>query len=115
MALRAWLSTLLGAMLVAATVMFFVVIAERDRALLHDGIRVTATVVDVKPAGFWNGFDCGRLVVRYPTSTSTLTREIWLDDSARMQPVGSTLTVLYAQDDPARVRSIRDPNDPVPF
>jgi hypothetical protein len=47
--------------------------------------------------------------------TSTLTREIWLDDSTRMQPVGSTLTVLYAHDDPGRVRSLRDPNDPVPW
>jgi hypothetical protein len=115
MAVRAWLGILLGGLMVAAAVTFFVVVAVRDDDLLDHGVRVTGTVVGVKPGSDWNLFDEGRLVVRYSTPAAIMTREIWLDDAERAQSVGSTVTVVFAADDPDRVRSLLDPNDPVPW
>src|SRR4051794_14508907 len=98
-ALRRWRPALLGLLLLGGCIAFFVVTSVHDSQLLRVGTRVSATVVDHEPASqWWNPMDNGRVVVRYQTAQGTLTRGIWLDDSADA-PTGNTWTVIY---DPAR-------------
>lgn len=58
--------------------------------------------------------DEGRAIVRYPTPSGELTRQIWLDDS-RNPPASGPWTVVYDPKRPGRVRSLSDSNDPVPW
>ena len=114
-ALRRWRPALLGLLLLGGCIAFFVVTAMHDSQLLRVGTPVTATVVDHEPASqWWNPMDNGRVVVRYQTAQGTLTRGIWLDDSASA-PTGNTWTVIYDPARPGRVRSVTDANDPVPW
>jgi hypothetical protein len=108
-----WLAAV-GLLLLGTCVAFFVVTAVRDDRLLHDGTRVTATVVGHRPGRVWNPMDEGRAIVRYPTPSGELTRQIWLDDSGNPPPSGPW-TVVYDPKRPGRVRSLTDSNDPVPW
>jgi hypothetical protein len=103
----------LGATLLAISAAFTIGTAVRDDYLLSSGGRITATVIASKPPlGFGlSVVDSGRLVVRYSVDGATYTRQIWVDDEARLQDAGTHVTVVYDTTRPWRVRTVRDPNN----
>jgi hypothetical protein len=109
--LAAW-----GLVLFLAAVAFFGGTTLRDSHLLDHGQPTPAVVVQHSSSSeWWNILDSGTLVVRYTAGGETLTRTIWLDDTADARPVGGVITVIVDPKHPAHVRTRSDANDPVPW
>jgi hypothetical protein len=111
---RAWATALLGVVMLASCVGFFVVTSARADQLRRIGVVTEATVVDSGGPSAWPLFNNGWVEVLYQTPDGFLTRRIWLDDPANRVDVGEW-TVVYDPHHPGRVLSLTDDNSPYPW
>lgn len=103
------LVSLSSVLLVAVVVIAAVMVARADR-LLASGRRVPGTVVKVRDYTGTSSRD--EIVVRYEVEDSTQQATIKLDDEGPGYRVGQQVEVVYDPDDPDRVRTSEEGNDP---
>ncbi len=111
--LRGALLVSLGPVLLIAAAEIAAVMQARADRLLASGRRVPGTVVEMRegnPTARISPPD--KIVVRYEAEDSTRQATINLDDESPRYRVGQQVEVVYDPDDPDRVRTSEEDNDP---